>query len=124
MSTEGKTFDITTILFESNDISVLVKGTINQGHMNYTSDITVSMSQLNQLLNQLRRQNEEFELELPENEDYDTIGGFVFSHLGYIPKSGESFDYENLRFSITVAGPRNVNRIRIEKRHDNKTPEQ
>lgn len=63
MSTEGKTFDITTILFESNDISVLVKGTINQGHMNYTSDITVSMSQLNQLLNQLRRQNEEFELD-------------------------------------------------------------
>lgn len=63
MSTEGKTFDITTILFESNDISVLVKGTINQGHMNYASDITVSTSQLNQLLNQLRRQNEEFELD-------------------------------------------------------------
>ena len=63
MSTEGKTFDITTILFESNDTSVLVKGTINQGHMKYSSDITVSMSQLNQLLNQLRRQNELFELE-------------------------------------------------------------
>jgi hypothetical protein len=63
MSTEGKTFDITTILFESNDTSVLVKGIINQGHMNYSSDITVSMSQLNQLLNQLRRQNELFELE-------------------------------------------------------------
>lgn len=63
MSTEGKTFDITTILFESNDTSVLVKGIINQGHMNYTSDITVSMSQLNQLLNQLRRQNEEFDLD-------------------------------------------------------------
>ena len=63
MSTEGKTFEITTILFESNDTSVLVKGTINQGHMNYSSDITVSMSQLNQLLNQLRRQNDIFELE-------------------------------------------------------------
>lgn len=68
--------------------------------------------------------NEEFELELPEDEDYDTIGGFVFSHLGYIPKSGETFDYENLKFSITVAGPRKVNRVRIEKCTDNKTPEQ
>jgi hypothetical protein len=63
MSTEGKTFEISTILFESNDTSVLVKGTISQGHMNYLSDITVSTSQLNQLLNQLRRQNEQFELD-------------------------------------------------------------
>jgi len=63
MSTEGKTLEISTILFESNDTSVLVKGTINQGHLNYLSDITVSMSQLNQLLNQLKRQNERFELE-------------------------------------------------------------
>ena len=63
MSTEGKTFEIATILFESNDTSVLVKGTINQGHLNYSSDITVSTSQLNQLLNQLKRQNEQFELD-------------------------------------------------------------
>ncbi|MEJ6776731.1 MAG: hypothetical protein QNK85_05340 [Crocinitomicaceae bacterium] len=63
MSTEDKTFEITTILFESNDSSVLVKGRINQGNMNYSSDITISMSQLNQVLNQLRRKNEQFELE-------------------------------------------------------------
>ena len=37
--------------------------------------------------------NDEFELNLPEDEDYDTVGGFVFSCLGYIPKSNETFDY-------------------------------
>jgi len=59
--------------------------------------------------------NDEFELNLPEDEDYDTIGGFVFSHLGYIPKTGESFDYANLKFTITSAGPRKVNRVRVRK---------
>ncbi len=59
--------------------------------------------------------NDQFELNLPEDEDYDTIGGFVFSHLGYIPKTGESFDYENLKFTITFAEPRRIKRIRIHK---------
>lgn len=59
--------------------------------------------------------NDELEIELPEEEDYDTIGGFVFSHLGYIPKVGEKFDYQNLHFSITAAGPRVVKKLRIRK---------
>ena len=59
--------------------------------------------------------NDEFELDLPEDEDYDTIGGFVFSHLGYIPKTGVSFDYENLKFTIVAAEPRRIKRIRIQK---------
>jgi len=60
--------------------------------------------------------NKDFELELPEDEDYDTVGGFVFSHLGYVPKTGEAFDYKNLRFVICAAETRRVKRIRIEKR--------
>ncbi|MHC4361344.1 MAG: hemolysin family protein [Planctomycetota bacterium] len=59
--------------------------------------------------------NDQFELNLPEDEDYDTIGGFVFSHLGYIPKTGENFDYENLKFTITSAEARRIKRIRIQK---------
>lgn len=61
--------------------------------------------------------NSELDIELPEDEDYDTIGGFVFSHLGYIPKSGETFKYEDIEFTITAAGQRNVQSVRI------KTPE-
>jgi len=60
--------------------------------------------------------NEELGIELPEDEDYDTIGGFVFSHLGYIPKVGESFEHNNLRISVTAAGPRVVKKLRIQKK--------
>lgn len=59
--------------------------------------------------------NDEFELSLPEDEDYETIGGFVFSRLGYIPKTNESFEYENLKFTIALAETRRIKRIRIQK---------
>ncbi|MHC4569596.1 MAG: hemolysin family protein, partial [Planctomycetota bacterium] len=59
--------------------------------------------------------NDEFELNLPEDEDYDTVGGFVFSRLGYIPKTDESFDYENLKFTIASAEARRIRRIKIRK---------
>ncbi len=62
--------------------------------------------------------NDQFELNLPEDKDYDTVGGFVFSCLGYIPKTGESFDYENLKLTIASAEARKIKRIRIVKSVD------
>ena len=59
--------------------------------------------------------NEEFDISLPEEEDYDTVGGFVFSHLGYIPKTGETFEHKSLSFTITAAETRRIIRIKIQK---------
>jgi putative hemolysin len=59
--------------------------------------------------------NDEYTLNLPEDEDYDTVGGFVFSRLGYVPKTGEDFEYENLKFTIASAEPRRVKRVRIHR---------
>ncbi len=59
--------------------------------------------------------NDRFELNLPEEEDYDTIGGFVFSQLGYIPKTGESLNYKNLKFTILSAEARKIKRIKIQR---------
>ncbi|MBI1371186.1 MAG: DUF21 domain-containing protein [Phycisphaera sp.] len=58
--------------------------------------------------------NDEAELSLPEDEDFDTVGGFVFATLGHIPDTGESFEYENLRITVTDAAKTRVNRVRIE----------
>jgi putative hemolysin len=59
--------------------------------------------------------NDEYSLDLPEDEDYDTVGCFAFSRLGYIPKAGEHFDYDNLKFTIASAEARRVKRVRIQK---------
>jgi putative hemolysin len=59
--------------------------------------------------------NEEFELSLPEEEDYDTVAGFVLDHLGCIPKTGETFDYHNVKFTIIKAQARRIDRIKVQK---------
>jgi len=59
--------------------------------------------------------NDEMGLEVPEDEDYDTVGGFVFAQLGHIPDPGESFDFEGLRFTVTDVERTRVNRVRIER---------
>jgi CBS domain containing-hemolysin-like protein len=51
-----------------------------------------------------------------DEEDFDTIGGLVFSHLGHIPETGEQFDYPTgMRITILEAEPRAVKRVRIER---------
>ncbi len=62
--------------------------------------------------------NAKFALSLPEEDDYDTIAGFVLSKLGYIPKANETFEYKNLKFTIVSAENRKIKRIRIQKASD------
>lgn len=57
--------------------------------------------------------SEALRIELPETEDYETIGGFVNATLGRIPATGETFEHENMHFTIVSAEPRRINRLRI-----------
>ncbi len=59
--------------------------------------------------------NDELGVELPEDEAYDTIGGFVVSTLGHIPEAGESFEFASLRLVVTEAARTKVNRVRVQK---------
>ncbi|MBI5865910.1 MAG: HlyC/CorC family transporter [Planctomycetes bacterium] len=57
--------------------------------------------------------NTELGIELPEDGDYETIGGFVFSAIGKIPAAGEQFSHEQIEFRVIAAEPRRINRLRI-----------
>jgi len=43
--------------------------------------------------------NEHFGTQFPE-EEYDTVGGFVFGLFGRIPRSGEAISHENFKFRV------------------------
>jgi CBS domain containing-hemolysin-like protein len=58
--------------------------------------------------------NDQLGVRLPESEDYETVGGFVFSVLGRIPQAGEKCEYANVRLTVTEAESRKINRLRIE----------
>ena len=54
--------------------------------------------------------NEELGLNLPTGE-YETVAGFILSHLGRIPKQGEQFKYQNLKFVITEMHGMKIERV-------------
>lgn len=58
--------------------------------------------------------NEALHLNLPESGDFDTLGGFVFSTLGYVPDGGEEVIWENLRLTVLEASRRRIERVRLE----------
>jgi putative hemolysin len=58
--------------------------------------------------------NQELQLALPEG-DYETVAGFVLSHLGHIPKEGEQFTYNGLRIAVTRVLGHKVDEVTVTK---------
>ncbi|MFZ4575512.1 MAG: hemolysin family protein [Phycisphaerales bacterium] len=52
-------------------------------------------------------------IELPESEDYDTVGGFVTVTLGRIPAAGETFQHDGISVTVIAAEPTRVTRVRL-----------
>lgn len=60
--------------------------------------------------------NEKMRLELPEDGEFDTIAGFVFTELGRVPMVGESLHWqEQVRIEVVEASKRRIERVRIER---------
>ena len=53
-----------------------------------------------------------------ESENADTIGGFIFDHLGRVPEQGSQFSYQGLAFTILEVDERRIHRIRIQRLED------
>jgi CBS domain containing-hemolysin-like protein len=58
--------------------------------------------------------NEQLGLALPEDGDFDTIGGFVFHELGRVPAVGEQVTWQNVRLTVLEATRRRIDRLRID----------
>jgi CBS domain containing-hemolysin-like protein len=59
--------------------------------------------------------NRRFDYGLPEDDEFDTVGGFVFSQKGSMPSQGETLDWHNLRLTVLNADARKLNRLRIDR---------
>jgi putative hemolysin len=58
--------------------------------------------------------NEELKLSLPVG-DYETVAGFILGHLGRIPKQGEHFKYQNLKFVVTEMRSMKIEKVMVTK---------
>ena len=71
----------------------------------FTIDGTAYIEEVNELVGDI----------IPEG-DYDTLGGFLISRLGYLPKDGDmtEVEFENLKFTILNVEDRRIGKIRVE----------
>jgi len=61
--------------------------------------------------------NEELQLGLPVG-DYETVAGFILSHLGRIPEQGEQFRYRILKFVVTEIRGVKIEKVMVTKEKD------
>jgi gluconate kinase len=54
---------ISSVVFISNDPEVLVKGSVSRGKLSFETELLITQTQLNMVLNQLRKQNESFRVD-------------------------------------------------------------
>lgn len=58
--------------------------------------------------------NEALELGLPEEDDFETIAGFVLARLGRFPEEGESFTEDGVEYEIAKATDRRVLWVKVQ----------
>jgi putative hemolysin len=51
--------------------------------------------------------------DLPEEENYETLGGFIMFSLGRIPQSADRFEWEGLRFEVMDMDARRVDKVLV-----------
>jgi CBS domain containing-hemolysin-like protein len=59
-----------------------------------------------------------------EREGFETVGGYLLSHLGRVPVVGERFDIDELTVEVLDAERRRINKVRITKREESEPERQ
>jgi CBS domain containing-hemolysin-like protein len=59
--------------------------------------------------------NEEYDLNLTESEEYETLGGFIINELESIPEAGTEIEVDGLRLFIEQVSDRRIEIVRIVK---------
>jgi len=59
--------------------------------------------------------NEALDLDLPEDDEYDTVGGWAMAQAGRVPNPGEVIKHEGLRCTVIAAMPTHIVRLKVER---------
>ena len=54
---------------------------------------------------------DQLNIDLPENRDYETLAGFILSHLHHLPATGETIDAQGWRFEVVDLDGRRIDKV-------------
>ncbi|MCH5215917.1 MAG: HlyC/CorC family transporter [Muribaculaceae bacterium] len=58
--------------------------------------------------------NDKFHLDIPENDEYQTIAGYILYNLEEIPDEGEEFYIGNLKYTILKKSASRIEKVRVD----------
>ena len=58
-----------------------------------------------------RRDGGHLGIDLPENRDYETVAGYVLSHMHHLPATGECVDAQGWRFEVVDLDGRRIDKV-------------
>ena len=84
-------FDISEPVFAPGDASMVLNGAVN-----------------------IRDLESQYHINLPRDEGFETLAGFVLARLQRIPTLGDSFEYEGRRYTVVAMDGLRVDTVKIE----------
>lgn len=108
----GQTAGLVTI----EDLLEQIVGEIEDEHDEYEDENYVIEKNAHEFMVKALMPIEEFDIYFSTqfaSDEFDTIGGFIVSHLEHMPKKGESFEINTLRFQIIQADSRRLHLIKL-----------
>ncbi len=62
----------------------------------------------------IRDLNEDYHFDIPESNEYDTLGGFLLTSLQRLPTIGDSYDTDSQKFTIVAMKGRRILKVKSE----------
>ena len=59
-----------------------------------------------------------FSVEFPEDDDFDSLGGFLLDQLGGVPEPGDELSWEGLDFCVIQSTKKRIETVSIEEKSD------
>ncbi|MFT5777772.1 MAG: hypothetical protein ACI837_000720 [Crocinitomicaceae bacterium] len=95
MNIQATNLDVNSIVFTSKDTEVLLKGSVIRGQLSYETDLLITQTQLNMILNTLGKQNDSFAIDdCLKSEHIGPDGMLFYADFGYL--SNTSIEIESL----------------------------
>ena len=64
---------------------------------------------------EIEKINEKYDLGIPENDEYQTLAGYIIYNLEELPAQNDSFEIENLKFTILKKSSTKINLVEVQK---------
>jgi putative hemolysin len=59
-----------------------------------------------------------------EREGFETVGGYLLSHLGHMPYVGQRFEVDGLDVEVLEVERRRITKVRLRRREEQLSPEE